>query len=102
METPTPTHSSLDQAENFFQSEEYKEALKTLARAKAYVDRTVGEEAGVDYMIGEIKKLFTDGKFSDHCYEYAEKEAPQLTEAELAEVLPKNSDGKPIFSYKDI
>lgn len=103
MQLPTPDQkSSLQDAETFFESEEYQSALKILAHAKAYIDRTVGEEAGIDYMINEIKKLFTDGKFSDHCYEYAEKEMPEMTEAELAKVLPKNDQGKPIFSWRDL
>ena len=80
----------------------YREDMHTLARAQKYIERTVGEEAALDYMISEAEKYYKDQKFSDHCYEYAEKEMPQLTEAELAEVLPKNDDGKPIFSYRDL
>lgn len=103
MDLPTPDNkSSLADAERFFESEEYQQALKILAQAKAYIDRTVGEEAGIDYMITEIKKLFNDGRFSDHCYEYAEKEAPALTEEQIAELLPKNDDGKAIFSWRDL
>lgn len=104
MELPTPEgkHSTLDDAEAFFESDKYKEDLKLLARAKNYIDKTVGEEAGLDYMISEIKKYFTDGKFNDHCYEYAEKESPKLTDAQIAELLPKNDQGKPIWSYKDL
>lgn len=103
MQLPTPDQkSTLSDADMFFQSEEYKDALKILAAAKAYVDRTVGEEAGIDYMISEIKKLFTDGKFSDHCYEYAAKEKPPLTEAEIAKLLPKTDDGRAIFSWRDL
>lgn len=106
MDLPTPgnntPHSTTEDAERFFQSEEYQQALKILAQAKAYIDRTVGEEAGIDYMISEIKNLFNEGKFSDHCYEYAEKEAPPLTEAQIAELLPKNDDGKAIFSWRDV
>jgi len=107
MELPTPNktqepRSTLEDAENFFQSDRYKQDLQILAKAQHYIKRTVGEEAGLEYMIREIKKYFTDGKFSDHCYEYAEKETPQFTEAEVAAMLPKNDDGKPIFSYKDL
>ena len=82
--------------------EKYRKDMHILARAQNYVARTVGEEAALDYMIGEAKKYYKDQKFSDHCYEYAEKETPQLTESELAKVLPKNDDGKPIFSYRDL
>lgn len=103
MQLPTPeTRSTLDDAEAHFRSEQYKEDLQVLARAKTYIDRTIGEEAGIDYMISEIKKYFTDGKFSDHCYEYAEKEMPQLTEEQVAAILPKNDDGKPIWSWRDV
>ena len=82
--------------------ERYRKDMHTLARAHKYIERTVGEEAALDYLIGECKKYTKEQKFSDHCYEYAEKEMPQLTEDELAEVLPKNDDGKPIFSYRDL
>jgi len=106
MDLPTPEnnqpHSTLADAEAFFQSEKYQEDLKVLAAAKAYLDRTLGEEAALDYMISEIKKYFTDGHFSDHCYDYAERERPAMTEAQLAEILPKTWDGKPIFSYRDL
>jgi len=80
----------------------YIDDLHTLHRAKLYIARTVGDEASMDYMISEIKKYCADGKFSPHCYEYAEKELPALTESELADILPKNWQGKPIFSHKDI
>jgi len=82
--------------------ERYRKDMHTLARAQHYIARTVGDEAALDYMISEAKKYAKEQKFSDHCYEYAEKEPPQLTESELAEVLPKNDDGKPIFSYRDL
>jgi len=107
VELPTPDkvgkeRSTISDAEEFFNSEAYHEALTILAKAKAYIDKTVGKEDGLDYMISEIKKLFTDGYFSDHCYDYAEREAPPLTEAQLAEMLPKTEDGKPIFSWRDL
>lgn len=107
MELPTPDQpqaprSTIEDAENFFQTEKYREDLKILAKARAYVQALFGEDASLDYMISEIKTYFSDGKFSDHCYEYAEKELPQMTEAELAKRLPKTPDGKPIFSWRDL
>lgn len=107
MELPTPDQpqvprSTLEDAEQFFQSDKYREDLQVLAKAKAYIHRLFGEEESLDYMINEIKKYFSDGKFSEHCYDYAEREMPQMTEAELAARLPKTADGKPIFSWRDL
>ena len=93
MDIPVPEQTADDR---------YREDMHTLARAQKYIERTVGEEAALDYMISEAKKYYKDQKFSDHCYEYAEKEMPQLTESQLAEILPKNDDGNPIFSYRDL
>jgi hypothetical protein len=84
------------------EKKEYINDLHTLAKAQRYVSTLFGDEAGVDYMITEVKKYCTEGKFSDHCYEYALKELPVLTEAEMADILPKTWDGKPIFSHKDV
>lgn len=84
------------------EKKEYIDDLHTLQRAKIHIEKTIGEEEAIDYMISEIKNYVTDGKFSKHCYEYAEKENPQLTEEQLAEILPKTWDGKPIFSYRDL
>lgn len=107
MDLPTPEntnakHSTLEQAEEFFQSEKYVDDLKILAAAKNHIDKVFSQEEGLDYMISEIKRYFIDGKFSDHCYEYAEKGNPPLTEAQISELLPKNDEGKPIWSYKDV
>lgn len=103
MQLPTPEkRATLDDAETFFQTEQYRKDLQVLAKAKAYVERVFEEESAIDYMITEIKNYFRDGKFSDHCYEYAEKEAPPLTEEEIAKLLPKGENGKAIFSWKDL
>ena len=82
------------------QQEQYIKDLKILARAKAYIDRTIGEEAGLDYMLSEIRKYVDTQKFSPHCYEYAEKTDLDLTEAEIAEKLPKTWDDRPIWSHQ--
>lgn len=95
MDIPTPKTQEEEK-------QEYIDDLHTLARAKQYIARVFSEDEALDYMIGEIKTYVTEGKFSKHCYEYAEKEKPQLTEEELAKILPQTWDGKPIFSYKDL
>lgn len=82
--------------------EEYKRALKIIADAQNYITMLFGEDAGVDYMIGECKKLTEEGKLSDHCYEYANKTHADLTASQVEKLLPKNADGKPIWSYKDM
>ena len=104
MDLPTPggKRANLQDAENFFQTAQYRSDLQILSKAQYYIKRTIGEEASIDYMISEIKNYFTDGKFSSHCYEYAEKELPQLTEEEIDNLLPKNEFGKTIYSYKDL
>ena len=94
MELPTPDAS--------VEKKEYVHDLHTLSRAQNYIKKVFGEDAAIDYMIGECKNYAKDGKFSKHCYEYAEKELPQLTEEEIAATLPKNWEGKPIWSYKDV
>lgn len=81
---------------------EYVSDLHKLAAAKAYITRVFGEEDSMDFMIGEIKEYVTSGKFSKYVEEYALKEKPPLTEAEIAATLPKTWDGKPIWSYKDL
>lgn len=84
------------------EKQEYIDDLHTLHRAMMHIQRIFGEREARDFMMKEVKLYVADGKFSKHCYEYAEKVPPQLTEAELAEILPKTWDGKPIFSYKDL
>lgn len=84
------------------EKKEYLDDLHTLHRAQTYIQRLFGEDAAIDYMVNECKKYVKEGTFSDHCYEYAEKELPQLTESDLANILPKTWDGKPIFSHKDV
>lgn len=93
MELPTPTQTP---------DEQYREALKLIHKAQWYITMTLGEEAGLDYMIGECKKLASDGKLSDHCYEYASKSTSDLTDEQIEQILPKNEDGKAIWSYKDM
>jgi hypothetical protein len=83
------------------QKEEYIQDLKTLSAAQVYVTALFGEDSGIDYVISECQNYVKNGKFSDHCYEYAQKGKPPLTEAEIAETLPKTWDGKPIWGYKD-
>jgi len=84
------------------EKDEYVKDLHTLHKAETYLKRLFGEEAALDYLISECTKYAKEGKFSDHCYEDAAKELPELTEAEIAATLPQNWDGKPIFSYRDI
>lgn len=81
---------------------EYVADLHKLATAKKYIARVFTEEDALDFMIKEIQEYVTTGKFSKYVDEYAAKEAPPLTEAEIAETLPKTWDGKPIWSYKDL
>ena len=102
MELPTPDQPTT--GDKFYVTDEqYRKDLMTLERARAYMERIFDEDTALSYMIDEIKTYYkNEGKFSDSCYEYADKEKPQLTEAELAEILPKNDDGKPIFSWRDL
>lgn len=88
--------------ENTINGEQYRKDLHTLARAKSYIARVFTEEDAIDFMIKEIKNYYNDGEFSKYVYEYAEKEKPMYTEEELAQILPKTEDGKPIFSYRDL
>lgn len=98
MDLPTPDKQTTEEQEKA----EYVSDLHTLAKAQAYVKKVFGEDEALDYMINECKNYAKDGKFSKHCYEYAEKGLPPLTEAEIAATLPKTWDGKPIWSYKDL
>lgn len=83
------------------EKQEYIKDLKTLAAAQAYIKKVFGEEEAIDYMISECKNYATSGRFSNHCYEYANKELPPLTEEEIEKALPKNWAGKPIWGYQD-
>lgn len=95
MELPTPKTKEEEKAE-------YITDLHTLSKAQSYIKRVFGEDEALDYMISECKKYAKDGKFSKHTYDYANKELPQLTEAEIEASLPKNWQGKPIWSHKDL
>ena len=95
MDLPTPETEKDEKGE-------YVDDLHTLARAQAYIKRMFGEDEAIDYMINECKKYAQLGRFSEHTYDYANKELPQLTEEEIEASLPKNWEGKPIWSYKDL
>lgn len=95
MDLPTPQTPDQEKAE-------YISDLHVLARAQNYIKKVFGEEEAIDYMITECENYAKTGRFSNHCYDYANKELPQLSEAEIAEILPKNWEGKPIWSYKDV
>lgn len=95
MHLPTPETPDAERAG-------YVGDLQTLAKAQNYITKVFGEEEAIDYMITECKNYAKDGKFSKHCYEYAEKELPQLTEAEIAAILPKDEDGNPIWGHKKV
>jgi len=93
-ELPTPQEVTGDQ---------YRKDLLILHKAMNHIKKLFGEESAVDYMISEVKEYVNSGKFSKHCYEYAEKNPLEdITEEELTKIVPKTWDGRPILSWRDL
>ena len=97
MDIPTPEEKTPEE-----EKAEYVNDLHLLSKAQSYIKRMFGEDEAIDFMITECKHYVQNGEFSKHTYDYANKELPQLTEEEVAKALPKNWQGKPIWSYKDV